>query len=70
MKDGDVPPKVCGYPSKEIAINQWNADGKSRNTKKQRINGTSVNTVCIRNRVEEGGGENGTQDNDSFELPF
>lgn len=25
IKTGDVPPKVYGYPSKEIAINQWNA---------------------------------------------
>jgi hypothetical protein len=44
------------------------ADGKSRNTKKQRINGTSVNTVCIRNRVEDEK-DNGEQSGE-FELPF
>lgn len=44
------------------------ADGKSRNTKKQRINGTSVNTVCIRNRVEDDK-DNGEQSGE-FELPF
>lgn len=44
------------------------ADGKSRNTKKQRINGTSVNTVCIRNRVEDDK-DNGEQSGE-FDLPF
>ena len=36
--------------------------------KKQRINGTSVNTVCIRNRVEDDK-DNGEQSGE-FELPF
>ena len=44
-------------------------DGKSRRTLKRRIGGTAVNTVCIKNRTDDGR-EVGTSGDDDFELPF
>lgn len=44
-------------------------DGKSRRTLKRRIGGTAVNTVCIKNRTDDGR-EVGNNGDDDFELPF
>lgn len=44
-------------------------DGKSRKTFKYRLTGTAVNTVCIKNRSDDGKEHDG-EESGEFELPF